>query len=322
MRILLVEDEEATAALLRGTLEAMGHEVVVEVDGLRAWNRIRDHHTPLVLSDWMMPHLDGPALCRRIRGLVDTSYTYIILLTAREGRADRMEGLRAGADDFLVKPVNAEELSVRLEIARRILSVQDRLERQNARLVELASTDELTGLANRREFRRSLESNFALANRQGLPLSLIIFDVDHFKSYNDEFGHPAGDVTLRAMGDTMRANCRDHEPAARYGGEEFALVLFGSDRETARGTAERLRSAIAGRAWPHRPVTASFGVATTGRGVRTVEELVEQADAALYFSKHQGRNRVTHYEEFAIVMAPGAEPLGLPAPNVEVGVPR
>lgn len=125
MRILIADDEEATAAFLRGSLTAMGHDVVVATDGHRAWQMLQQEHVPVVLSDWMMPNLDGPSLCRRIRSLDDAPYTYVILLTAKNGQSDRMEGLRAGADDFLVKPVNREELAIRLEIARRILSVQE-----------------------------------------------------------------------------------------------------------------------------------------------------------------------------------------------------
>ncbi len=217
-----------------------------------------------------------------------------------------MEGLRAGADDFLVKPVEAEELAVRLEIARRILSVQERLERQNARLTELATTDDLTGLVNRREFRRALGVNFALAERQGLPLSLILFDIDHFKDFNDTFGHPAGDEALRTLAQVVRATCREHEPVARFGGEEFAVMLFGASREEARGAAERIRAELARGRWTHRPLTVSFGIATSGPDVATVADLVERADAALYLSKRHGRDRVTHDDDQRLVIFPSA----------------
>ena len=299
MQVLIAEDEEVTAAYMRGLLVAMGHEVRVATDGLDAWRLFQEQHAPLVISDWIMPNLDGLSLCRRIRGQADSLYTYIILLTAKHGHSSRMSGLQAGADDFLVKPVHPEELAVRLEIARRLLSVQERLERQNALLAELASTDDLTGLANRREFFRSLEANFALASRQGIPLSLVLFDVDHFKEYNDAFGHTAGDMTLRAFGETVRAHCREHETVARYGGEEFAVILLGSSRQAAHATAERLRLAIAARDWPGRKVTASFGIATGGPASISAVHLVERADAALYVSKRNGRNRVTHFDDHA-----------------------
>jgi diguanylate cyclase (GGDEF)-like protein len=297
MKILVAEDEEATAALLRGMLRAMGHEVTVATDGLQAWKMQQADPSPLVVSDWMMPGLNGPSLCRYIRESGDSRYTYVILTTVRGSRADRMEGLRAGADDFLVKPVDPEELAIRLEIARRLLAVQERLQAQNIRLAELASTDELTGLMNRRQFQRAMEASLSLASRSGLPLSLILLDIHHFKSFNDTFGHPAGDSALRAFAATLKSSSREHEPVGRYGGEEFGIILFGADREAARIAAERIRSALARREWLPRPVTASQGIATSGPETRSVIELVEKADLALYRSKRRGRDCITHHED-------------------------
>ena len=297
MRIFLVEDEEITAAVMCETLTSMGHQVTVATDGLDAWRRLQREHFPLILSDWMMPGLDGPTLCRRIRAQGDSPYTYIIMLSVRDRRADRMDGLRAGADDFLVKPVDVEELAIRLEIARRIIAIQEDLERQNARLANLASTDELTGLANRREYRRAIEENFALSRAHGLPLSLILLDIDHFKKFNDTYGHPAGDVAIQTLAEALRTSCRGHELAARFGGEEFAVLLQGASPEEARGSAERIRAALRECRWPHRPLTASFGIATSGPVgagfAASITDLVEQADAALYYSKQQGRDRIT-----------------------------
>jgi diguanylate cyclase (GGDEF)-like protein len=314
MRILMVEDEEVTAAMLCGTLTAMGHQVTVATDGLAAWKLLQKEHFPVILSDWMMPGLDGPTLCRRIRAQGDSRYTYIIMVSARDQRTDRMEGLRAGADDFLIKPYEAEELAVRLEVANRILSIQEQLERQNARLTELATTDDLTGLANRREFRRAIEANFALARGQGPSLSLILLDIDHFKDFNDTFGHPAGDDALRTLAQVLRSSCREHELAARFGGEEFAVVLLGASREEARGTAQRIRAALGESQWPHRPLTSSFGIATSGpegSGIAAgIAELVEQADAALYSSKKQGRDRITHHDDRPDSPSPVQEPGG------------
>ena len=294
MRILIVEDSKLQANFLRGLLESMGHEARVAADGDEAWRVLQEEPFPLVVSDWVMPGLDGPSLCRRIRERQGGSYTYVILLTVLGGRSDRMEGLRAGADDFLVKPVDAEELASRLEIARRILEMQARLERQNERLEELAATDELTGLSNRRGWRRALEVGFALASRRGLPLSLVLLDVDHFKSFNDAFGHPAGDDVLREVGEVLKGHCREHDTAARHGGEEFAVVLLGSGRGEAGDVAERLRCAVAGRPWRHRRVTVSCGVATLGPRMSDASCLVDRADRALYQSKRRGRDCVTH----------------------------
>ena len=206
MKILIAEDQAPSALHLRRTLERLGHEATVAPDGEQAWRIVQSGLAPLLISDWMMPLVDGPELCRRIRSAALEQYTYIILLTSRDRKEDRLEGLRAGADDFLTKPPDPDELTVRLEIAERILKVHAQLARQNERLVELAAVDELTGTKNRRRFREDLELLFAQAERLGSPLSLIMLDLDHFKEYNDTFGHPAGDEILRRLGSTLRGN--------------------------------------------------------------------------------------------------------------------
>ena len=170
------------------------------------------------------------------------------------------------------------------------------LEEVNARLVELAATDELTGLWNRRHLRAALEAALADAARHGRPLSLVLLDLDGFKAFNDAHGHPAGDVVLHAVGETLREHVRPGDVAARHGGEEFAVLMPGADAEGARACAERLREAIAGRTWPLRPISASFGVATLMTG-RPAVDLVEQADRALYRAKRLGRDRVAHHDD-------------------------
>lgn len=294
MNILIAEDQPVTALYLRRTLEKMGHSPRAAPDGEAAWRMIGGGEFPLLISDWMMPNLDGLDLCRRIRSSRIGRYVYIILLTSLDRREDRLKGLRAGADDFLIKPPDPDELAVRLEIAGRILAVHDRLELQNARLAELASTDELTGVKNRRRFREDLELLFAQARRQDSPLSLILLDIDRFKDYNDSFGHPTGDELLRTFGALLRESVRGHDVVARYGGEEFVVLLPATGADEALEVAERLREAIAGRDWPHRPVTASLGVATSVAETPDESTLVELADRALYSSKQTGRNRTTH----------------------------
>ena len=273
----------------------MGHEVTVAGDGEEAWEIVRGGDVPLLISDWMMPKLDGPGLCRRIRDAGGDLYTYIILLTSRESREDKLEGLRAGADDFLTKPPDPDELAVRLEIAGRIIDVHEVLAQKNARLAELATIDELTQLKNRRRFNEDLEHHVALSIRGGTPLSLVLLDVDRFKQYNDTFGHPAGDEVLRGVSATLRACVREHDMVARFGGEEFVVLLPSTDADTALAVAERLRAAIASRTWPLGAVTASFGVATADPSHPvSAASLVEQADQALYRAKRAGRDRVVH----------------------------
>ena len=294
MRILIAEDQAVAALFLRRTLERMGHEVAVAADGEAAWEAVRDGNVSLLISDWMMPRLDGPDLCRRIRAAGLVSYTYIILLTAREGRIDRLEGLRAGADDFLTKPPDPDELAIRLEIAGRIIAVHETLARQNARLAELATVDELTGVKNRRQLRGDLEIHTTLAVGEGTALSLVMLDVDHFKPYNDAFGHPAGDDVLRGIGETLIRAVRRNDVVARYGGEEFAILLPTAGIDEAMEVARRIHAAIADRDWPHRAITASLGVATLGTDTHP-GSLVDHADRALYHSKQTGRDRVTHF---------------------------
>jgi two-component system chemotaxis response regulator CheY len=295
MKILIAEDQAPAAFYLSRTLEKMGHEATIAPDGEHAWRILQNGQTSLLISDWMMPLLDGPALCRRIRSDAADRYTYVILLTSRDRKEDRLEGLRAGADDFLTKPPDPDELAVRLEIAERILKVHAQLARQNERLVELAAVDELTGTKNRRRFREDLDLLFAQAQRLRSPLSLIMLDLDHFKEYNDAFGHPAGDEILERLGSTLRTGVRSHDVVARYGGEEFAVLLPSTDEYEAVEVAERLRRSIASAAWPRRDITASLGVGTIGSQTPSAATLVEQADQALYQSKLAGRNRVTHY---------------------------
>jgi diguanylate cyclase (GGDEF)-like protein len=297
MKILLAEDQRVAARFIERMLKEIGHEVTVVPDGEVAWQIVRAGETPVLISDWLMPRLDGLELCRRIRAAESDHYTYIILLTSRDRYEDKLQGLDAGADDFLTKPPNPHELSVRLRIAERIVAIHEKLARQNRRLAELAMTDELTGVKNRRRFLEDFELYAALAVRQRMPLSLVVLDVDHFKQYNDTFGHPAGDQVLRTVAATLSQNVREHDVVARYGGEEFVVVLPATDAHPALELAERLRLALEQQSGTPRQVTASFGVATLDRGGGNVASLIEEADRALYRAKGSGRNRVCHFRD-------------------------
>jgi diguanylate cyclase (GGDEF)-like protein len=299
MKILIAEDQPTAAVYLSRILEKLGHHVALATDGEEAWRILRQGDAPLLISDWMMPNLDGPDLCRRIRAVGANRYIYIILLTSRDRREDRLKGLRAGADDFLTKPPDADELAVRLEIAERILAVHDELARQNSRLAELATIDELTGTRNRRRFREDLDLLFNQAIRLRSPLSLIMLDIDHFKQFNDTFGHPAGDEVLHRVGSILNTVVRSHDVVARYGGEEFVVLLPATEAGEALEVAERLRTAISSRSWLHRQITASLGVATTFPNISTAAVLLNQADQALYHSKQNGRDLITHHRECA-----------------------
>ena len=322
MDILLAEDDRVTSLRLQRALEKMGYAVQVASDGAEAWEIVKRGTVSILVSDWMMPQIDGPELCRRIRVRRDTSYTYLILLTARDSREDRIEGLEAGADDFLSKPVDTSELVARLNVARRILGMHDQLrnhaselvklhsalERQNALLTERAATDGLTGLNNRRMFDEAILSAVAFSARHDQPLTVVMVDVDQFKAYNDEFGHPSGDDVLRSIADVLKSGCRVHDVVARYGGEEFALIFPATGACSSVAVCERLRLAIFGRRWSNRPVSASFGVTTTGHPAVDASRLVWEADKALYHSKARGRNRVTHFSDMILALEPEKSP--------------
>ncbi|WP_158633363.1 GGDEF domain-containing response regulator [Tautonia sociabilis] len=292
MKILIAEDQPPTALFLRRTIARLGHEAAIATDGEDAWTKFINDNPDVIISDWMMPRLNGPGLCRRVRSQPSDRYTYFILLTARNERADRLQGLNAGADDFLTKPPDPDELELRLQIADRILAVHQELARRNDQLAELATTDALTGVKNRRRFQEDLNLLLAQARRLGQPLSLVMLDIDNFKQYNDDFGHPAGDEVLRRVGRTLMRAVRDLDVVARYGGEEFAVLLPATEPAAAIRVAERMRSAIKSGPWPHRTVTASLGVATAQpTDDDDSSTLIRRADEALYRSKRDGRDR-------------------------------
>lgn len=479
MRVLVVEDDRVTAMILCRTLEKLGHEVNVAKSAEDAWTEHCNHPFPLIITDWVLPAISGTDLCRKIRALRNTIYSYIILLTTKGSREERLEALAAGADDFLVKPLDASELSVRMEVAGRLMSMQEELhnrasqldrlhndlERQEdavqetmtlmtvanqrftelfeglpaacfsldqegcihawnraavtmfgyepaevltktiwdvfgakdrrrrrpndlfsrgmlehifagesiqgkevelmrkdgqrlavisnilptlsptgtingaiaahiditerkalqrkveeqvrvqqdlisqlesakARLEELVVTDGLTNLYNHRHFRETLERSFSQARRDCRPLSVIMFDVDRFKQYNDTYGHPMGDEVLREVAALIKQTVRKHDVAARYGGEEFVVLSPNTDAVGSRTLAERIRSAIEAHPWPLREVTVSVGSATLSLVTPGPSDLVDQADKALYYSKQHGRNRITHILDVTSDAAP------------------
>jgi two-component system chemotaxis response regulator CheY len=240
----------------------------------------------------MMPGLDGTELCRRIRATEKSRYVYFILLTARSGKEDIIQGLEAGADDYLVKPFNPAELKWRVNIGKRILELQ-------SRILEMAMTDALTGVLNRKAFLERAEMEMQRAKRVGTPLSLIMADIDHFKSVNDRNGHQAGDLVLKEFVKVLTRCVRGYDFVGRYGGEEFLVGLPETGLPMAEAVAKRLRSGIeqTSIALPGREervhITSSFGLAAFQLDQDdSLEEIIKRADEALYRAKNSGRNRV------------------------------
>jgi two-component system cell cycle response regulator len=447
MRVLIAEDSTVARKLLERNLQQMGYEVVAAEDGAKAWDAYQHAPTPIVITDWEMPHMNGVELCRAIRQHPTEHYTYLMMLTARGQKEDKLQALDAGADAFLSKPLDIAELQANLRVAERILQAEADLQAQkrqlqdlneelvsqneqlqqsyrlveyanrrfselfenvpiacftvdiegsirewnlaaqqlygytkeevlhqpfytrvfrgasaskmheilqrviqgsvmagiesedydsegnlhyvlrsvfpirnpnrevvgaivsvvdvtyrveyenqlkalNQKLQSLAVTDGLTGLHNHRAFQDYLEEQFQTAMRNKQPLALILMDVDHFKQYNDTYGHQAGDEVLRQVAQILQTNVREGDFVARYGGEEFVVVLPRTDSESAVAVAERLRRAVESAEWQLRPVTGSFGVASIRPDMETRQELIEAADQALYQAKKNGRNRV------------------------------
>jgi diguanylate cyclase (GGDEF)-like protein len=291
MRILIAEDDLVTARLLRALLDSWGFEVVTVTDGISALAVLQTPDAPrLAILDWMMPGLDGPEVCRRARAYRPGVPMYLILVTSREARRDVVAGLDAGADDYVVKPPDPEELRSRLKAGIRVLALEHHFER-------VAMVDGLTELPNRRSLDDTFARQLTRSLREQQPVSLLMVDVDHFKRLNDTHGHLVGDDVLRRLARILRRQVRPQDFVARYGGEEFALMLPNTDIEAAAMIADRLRAAIgnpesedASKHLP--PATVSVGVAAA-RSPISLSELISQADAALYRAKQAGRNRVS-----------------------------
>lgn len=298
VRILIAEDDPVSRRILDSFLKKWGYQVEVCEDGKAAWNILQQEDAPhFAILDWMMPGMDGVEICRKVRERRQQPHTYIILLTAKGRKEDIVEGLETGADDYLTKPFDAQELKARVRAGLRILELQDELLRAREALREQATHDDLTGLWNRRELLAMIQRELARTHREKSAMALIMTDLDHFKQVNDTYGHRAGDAVLREAARRMASLVRVYDMVGRYGGEEFLIALPGCRAADARSQAERLRAAVAAEPF-NTPagviaVTLSLGVAAVDGGTEVgAEALIHAADAALYRAKRGGRNRL------------------------------
>ena len=295
MRILIAEDDATSRLLLTRVLQGWGYEVLATKDGAEAWDVLRTGEAPrLAILDWMMPGMDGVEVCRRVRARETLQPAYIILLTALGDKTSVVEGLGAGADDFVGKPYDPDELRARLEVGRRMVELNDELLEAQHALEILAHTDSLTGVLNRGAIVDELERELERAARDESPFALGMLDIDHFKLVNDEHGHAAGDVVLREVVRRVLGVLRPYDTLGRFGGEEFLVLAPGVDGGGLREVLERVRRAVGSRpidvGGHELTVTVSIGGAV--HAGCTADHLIARADDAMYAAKQEGRDRV------------------------------
>jgi two-component system cell cycle response regulator len=297
MKVLIADDSATSRAMLRGALGHWGYEVVTAENGEEAWEILaQPDPPPLVILDWVMPLMTGPEVCRRVRETHREPYTYILLLTSKNTKGETVEGLEAGADDYIVKPFEQNELKVRLRAGQRIIELQKNLLQVREELRERANKDQLTMLENRSAIASTLEQEVARCHRDRRTVGIILLDLDHFKKVNDTYGHFAGDAVLRETAARLRHNMRPYDRVGRYGGEEFLVVLPNCDLEQAANQAERMRDRLNATKMMvdgiEMQVSASFGVTVSDGSERSPDVFVRVADEALYRAKAGGRNCV------------------------------
>ena len=293
MKVLIAEDNLVSRRMLETFRRKWGYDIVITTNGREAWEVLQEPEAPnLVISDWMMPDLDGLELCRRIREMERAEYIYFIILTSKGKKEDVITGLEAGADDYLIKPFNQDELKYRVKIGERIIELE-------RRILRLASTDSLTEVLNRRAFMERMEQEINRSLRENSPLSLILADIDHFKSVNDRHGHQVGDLVLQRFVSKLTESSRPYDFVGRYGGEEFVICLPGATDTESRTVAERMRKSVEEmkimlpESSQSVRITASFGVVASLLELEdSVDSLIGRADDAMYMAKREGRNCV------------------------------
>ncbi|HXF26181.1 MAG TPA: diguanylate cyclase [Bryobacteraceae bacterium] len=298
MRILIADDSVVSRHMLDATLRRWGHDVVSAASGDEAWNILQQGDAPeIAIMDWMMPGMSGVEVCQRIRDRSSQPYIYIILLTSKNLREDVIAGMDAGADDYLFKPLDEQELRVRLRAGVRVIDLQAQLVAMREDLRVQATRDSLTKLWNRSSILEIFHRELVRSARESSSLGVVLLDLDHFKSINDTHGHFAGDEVLKETARRMESVVREYDSVGRYGGEEFLVLLPGCDYRTTSVQAERMRSYLASSVVLVKDVpltiTGSFGATCAQPSISaSAEDLIRCADEALYRAKRLGRDRV------------------------------
>jgi two-component system, cell cycle response regulator len=296
LKILIADDEMLSRRLLEKTLDRAGYEVVVVENGKQALEKLCQPDGPrLALLDWVMPELDGPSVCRALRKRSEQTYIYLILLTSKGSKLDTVHGLESGADDYLTKPFNAEELRARLRVGERILLLEDRLVEARENMRFRATHDALTSLLNRGAIMDLLGRELHRSQREKKSTAILLGDVDHFKRVNDTLGHIVGDEVLIEIAARLQGAVRSYDFVARFGGEEFLVVLNNCDPVFGPDRGEEIRKLVSCRpihtAKGPVAVTMSFGLLQSADwGPKPLEHLLHAVDLALYRAKGEGRD--------------------------------
>ena len=298
-RILLVDDRRSTCERLQGVLQT-ANEVKVVTDPQEALFTAADGDFELVIVSLALTNFDALRLCSQIRSLDRTRLLPILLVIDQDETMRLMRGLEIGVNDYLVRPLDRQETLARVRTQVRRKRYTDFLRTQVQQTIEMAVTDGLTGLFNRRYLMNHLTNYVDQSAERAKPMAVLIVDIDFFKSINDTHGHDAGDEVLKEFASRIRANVRGMDLVARFGGEEFVVVMPDTDLSLAQGIAERLREQVAGDAFSvsggktRVAVTISIGIGTFDRGDDTPDTILKRADTALYRAKRTGRNRVVY----------------------------
>jgi diguanylate cyclase (GGDEF)-like protein len=299
-KILLVDDSKLIMGFGKSILSKEGYEVSYAPNGHEALEMVSLETPDLILLDVVMPGMDGYEVCKRVKADEKARDIPIIMLTSKGETADKIKGLNLGAVDYITKPFDAGELIARVKTQLRVKELHKALQEKNRELQELANKDGLTNLYNHRYLQERLIKEIERAKRYNIDLSFVLIDIDHFKHFNDTYGHQTGDVILKTLGLILNKTLRESDMAARYGGEEFALILVHTGSNTAQEAVERLRRTVEAYKFEvdndHFQVTISLGIASfSQKAIDTAKDLVECADKALYMAKNKGRNRVEIY---------------------------
>jgi two-component system, cell cycle response regulator len=298
MRIFLAEDDRTSRSILTAILKKWGYDPVIAADGATAWDILQRPDAPrLVLLDWNMPGMDGIDVCRLIRKGESSNPPYVIMLTGKGEKRDIVQGLDAGANDYICKPYDNDELLARIRVGQRMVELQAALVEARDTMEHQALHDALTGIFNRRAILETLRREISRARRENGTVSIGMLDIDFFKKINDTHGHQVGDEVLVGFVRMVQRSLREYDVTGRYGGEEFLVIAPVPKEEPVESVFERVRSQVAGTALETSagPISITVSIGTvTGNGASTVDEMLRTADLALYRAKAEGRNRVCH----------------------------